>query len=139
MKRKLIKSPKIVVKKSKLHGYGVFAEKKIKKGEVIEECYILVSRGGDKKLEDYYFDANGRYALLTGYGVIYNHAEDPNADYHINVKRRLATIKADRDIKKDEEIFLSYGEEWFSSRNKKDKSVAVKKKKKKKKKKAKMR
>lgn len=120
MKREL-KRNKIFVKKSRLHGYGVFAAKLIRKGEIIEECYIIISRGGDKKLEDYYFDAKGKYALLTGYGIIYNHSEDPNADYFINTKRRLATIKADRNIRKGEEIFVSYGEKWFSSRGKKPK------------------
>lgn len=122
MKRELFKN-KIVVKKSKLHGYGVFADKRIRKGEIIEECYIIITRGGDRKLEDYYFDADGKYALLTGFGIIYNHAEEPNADYKINVKRNLATIKAETTINKGEEIFVSYGNKWFSSRGKKAKSV----------------
>jgi len=108
---------KIYVKKSRTHGYGVFADKTIRKGEKIEECYMIISRkGGDKALEDYYFDAKGKHAIFTGYGIIYNHTTDPNADYFINVKRRIATIKAARTIKKGEEIFVSYGEDWFSSR-----------------------
>lgn len=120
MKRQLFQN-KIIVKKSKIHGYGVFALKTIKKGEKIEECYIIVSRGGDKGLEDFYFDANGKYAIFTGYGIIYNHAEDPNADYKLNLKNHIVTIKATRTIHKGEEIYISYGEEWFSSRNKKPK------------------
>ncbi len=125
MKAKLFRG-KIVVKKSKLHGYGVYAEKTFKKGEKIEECYMIVSKGGDKVLEDFYFDAKGKYAIFTGFGVIYNHSEEPNGDYHINIKKRLATIKAMRTIKKGEEIFLSYGDEWFSSRGWKAKSVEAK-------------
>ena len=58
----------IIVKKSRLHGYGVFAGKKIRKGEVIEEVYFIISRGGDRKLEDYYFDAKGKHATFLGYG-----------------------------------------------------------------------
>lgn len=115
MKKKLFQN-KIVVKKSSMHGYGVFAEKTIKKGEIIEECYIVMCRGGDKGLEDYYFDVNRKYAIFTGFGIIYNHSDDANADYKINVKRRLTTIKAARTIRKGEEIFISYGDEWFSSR-----------------------
>src|SRR5579872_5611360 len=115
MKTKLFQN-KIVVKKSTTHGYGVFADKNLKKGEKIEECYVIISRGGDKALEDYYFDARGRYALFTGYGIIYNHSDEPNADYVINSKKRVATIKAAKSIRKGEEIFVSYGEEWFSSR-----------------------
>jgi SET domain-containing protein len=115
--KKVLFQNAIYVKKSKLHGYGVFAAKTFRKGTIIEECYMIISRGGDKVLEDFYFDATkGKSAILTGYGVIYNHSEDPNADYKLNIKRRLATIKATRTIHKGEEIFVSYGEKWFSSR-----------------------
>lgn len=121
MKKELFQN-KLVVKKSSLHGYGVFAGKAIKKGDVIEECYMIISRGGDKKLEDFYFDADGKYALLTGFGIIYNHADEPNATYRLNIKNRVATIKATRTIRKGEEIFVSYGEDWFSTRGLKAKT-----------------
>lgn len=120
MKTKLFQN-KIYVKKSSLHGYGVFAGKNFKKGEKIEECYAIISKGGDKTLEDYYFDADGKYALLTGFGSIYNHSDDPNSDHDINIKKRKATMVANQKIAKDEEIFISYGEEWFSTRNAKPK------------------
>jgi len=113
---------KLIVKKSRLHGYGVFAGKNLRKGEKIEACYFLVSRGGDKVLEDYYFDAKGKYALFTGYGSIYNHADDPNSTYTINITKRIATFKATKSIRKGEEIFVTYGEGWF-----KDRGVAPKK------------
>lgn len=120
MKTQLFQN-KIVVKKSRTHGYGVFAAKTIRKGEKIEECYIILSRGGDRGLEDYYFDANRKYAIFTGYGIIYNHSDDPNADYTINMKRRVVTFKANRTIKKGQEILISYGKQWFSSRGMKPK------------------
>ncbi len=121
--KKILFQNKLVVKKSRTHGYGVFAGKTIKKGEIIEECYVLLTRGKDRKLEDYYFDADGKYALLTGFGVIYNHSDDENADYVISAKRQLATIKAIRTIKKDEEIFVCYGEDWFKDRKIKNKNA----------------
>lgn len=121
--RKQLFQNKIAVQKSKMHGFGVFALKKIRKGEIIEECYTLISRrGGDKKLEDFYFDADGRYAVILGFGSIYNHLDDPNADYKINRKTKIATFKAEKTIQKGEEIYVSYGEEWFKSRNFKAKS-----------------
>lgn len=119
--KKILFRNNIIVKKSSIHGYGVFAGKTIKKGEIIEECYVLITRGKDPALEDYNFDANGKYALLTGYGIIYNHAENENADYYIYPKRKLAVIKANRTIKKGEEITVSYGEEWFKDRKVKPK------------------
>lgn len=124
MKNKLILRD-IAVKRSKTHGYGVFAEKNIKKGTIMEQCYFILTKGGDRTLEDYYFDAKGKYAVFTGYGSIYNHSEDANADYVFNMKTRIVTIKADRAIKKGEEIFVSYGDEWFSSRGLKPKKVAT--------------
>jgi hypothetical protein len=110
---------KIVVKKSRRHGFGVFAEKTIRKGEVIEQCYFILSKGGDDGLEDYYFAAKRKYAVFLGYGSIYNHSDEPNADYTININKRIALIKADRTIHKGEEILISYGENWFKSRNRK--------------------
>lgn len=121
MKTKLVHN-NLIVKRSPMHGYGVFAGKDLRKGEIIEECYIIITKGKDKALEDYYFNANGKDAILTGYGIIYNHCDDDNAEYTLNMKRRLATFKAIRPIKKGEEIFVSYGDEWFSSRGKKAKT-----------------
>jgi len=99
-----------------MHGNGVFAGKKIRKGELIEKCYFIITKGGDAVLEDYYFDAKRKYAVFLGLGSIYNHSDDPNADYTINMAKRIATIKADRTIQQGEEITISYGSKWFSSR-----------------------
>src|SRR3990167_103867 len=116
----------LIVKKSSLHGYGVFAGKKIKKGELIEECYILITKGDNRSLEDFYFDGKGRrYVMLTGFGSIYNHADEPNATYTINIKNRLARIKAVKPIRKGEEIFISYGEKWFSTRGVRAKNIKL--------------
>lgn len=120
MKKKLVHN-KAYVRRSKTHGYGVFANKDLKKGEVIEECYFLITKGKDRALEDFYFDVNRKYAVFLGYGSIYNHSDEPNADYFINAKRKIATFKADKAIAKGEEILVSYGDKWFSSRGMKAK------------------
>lgn len=122
MKTKLFQN-KLIVKKSKIHGYGVFAGKDIRKGEKIEECYFILSKFEDEKdaLMDFIFDVNGRTGVVLGYGSLYNHSEDPNADYTFNRKRKIATFVAIKSIKKGEEIFVSYGDEWFSSRDMKKK------------------
>ncbi len=112
---------KVVVKKSSINGYGVFAAQSFKKGQIIEECYIIVTRGGDKGLEDFYFDSRGKNAVVLGFGSIYNHADEPNADYTIKSKQRVAVFKALKNIRKGEEIFVSYGEEWFSDRGRRAK------------------
>ena len=121
MNKKLIKA-KLDVKGSSKHGRGVFAGETIKKGRVIEQCYLIVSKGRERALEDYYFQAKkGKFVILTGCGIIYNHADEPNADYDFNLKRNIATFKATQTIRKGEEINISYGPKWFSSRGKKPK------------------
>lgn len=115
MKKQLFVN-QIEVKKSNKHGYGVFAKRSFKKGTILEECYMIVTRGGDKGLEDYYFDVKGKHGIFTGFGIIYNHAEEPNVDYHIYTKRKLVVFKANRNIKKGEELTISYGDGWFDDR-----------------------
>ncbi len=127
MKKVKLFQNKIAVKKSSLHGYGVFSEKKIKKGEIIEECYMFIANGKDNKLDNYYFEiSNRKFAMFAGYGCIYNHSEAPNATYSVNVKKGIVTFKAKKNIGKGEEIFISYGDEWFSSRNLSAKSTTPK-------------
>ncbi len=125
MKNKPLFQGKVIVKKSPTHGYGVFADKNFKKGEMIEECYFITTDGGDEVLDDYYFEATDEetFAVLTGYGVIYNHDPKPNADYNFNFKRKICTFTAEESIKKGEEIFVTYGDEWFDSRDKKEKNT----------------
>jgi SET domain-containing protein len=120
MKTKLFQN-KLVVKKSDIHGYGVFAGKNIRKGEKIEECYFIMSDCEDDILMDYIFDVGGRSGLVLGYGSMYNHSEEPNADYSFDRKRKVATFLASKTIKKGQEILVSYGDEWFSSRDMKKK------------------
>jgi SET domain-containing protein len=116
MKSKLFQN-KIIVRKSSIHGYGVFAEKSVKKGEIVEECYALLTRVEDDILGDYYFYIRGKNGLLLGYGSIYNHSEDPNVEYNYIPKHQIMVFKANRPIKKGEELFVSYGDAWFKSRD----------------------
>lgn len=122
MKTKLFIN-EIYVKKSRIHGYGVFAGKKIRKGELIEECCFILNKCEDNNIIDFLFQAKkGRkYALLLGYGSLYNHSDNDNAEYVLNLKTKIARFRASRTIQKDEEIFVNYGDEWFSSRDMKQK------------------
>jgi SET domain-containing protein len=127
MNKKLFQN-ELWVKKSPIHGFGVFAGKDIRKGEKIEECYFILSDCKDDIVYDFIFDAGGRSALILGYGSLYNHSDNPNVDYVINRRTKIATFTAERAIKKGEELFISYGEEWFSTRdNVKKKEVSDKK------------
>lgn len=106
----------LTVKKSPIHGYGVFANKNIQKDAIIEECYTILTSHKDKILHNYYFYANKAYGVLTGFGFIYNHSDTPNADYYYDELREITLFTAIKPISKDEEIFISYGKNWFSDR-----------------------
>jgi len=123
---------KIIVKKLSKNYRGVFAKTKIKKGEIIEKCPVIVIPLKDKKLIDkthiysYYFHWSSRNqpAIALGYGSLYNHSYKPNADYNQDVKNKLIVFKAIKDIKKNEEIFTNYNGEpsdksplWFKVSN----------------------
>jgi uncharacterized protein len=114
----------IVVRKSSIHGYGVFAEKAIKKNEVIEECHIFFTEGNEKGLTNYYYAIDNQNALLSGQGLLYNHSYQPNVDYFFDLERKLAVFKANISIKAGEELLISYGENWFSSRNLRVKKIS---------------
>lgn len=108
----------LIIKQSPLHGYGVFAGKDFEKDEVIEKCYTLLADGKDKILRDYYFGYKEKTLVTTGFGFIYNHHEQPNAKYCYDELNKLMVFIAKRPIQKGEEILITYGMKWFSTRNK---------------------
>lgn len=108
---------KLKVKKSSIHGYGVFAEEDIYPGQVVEECYILKSEEADPGLADYYFECHGDYVVCFGYGCIYNHSDQPNVSYIHHPGSAVLTFIANKLIKQGDEIFISYGETWFAERH----------------------
>ncbi len=108
---------RLLVKKSPLHGYGVFALEPIPKDAIIEETYALFCKTHHSDYQDYYFQAEEGVALPLGYGAIYNHADTPNAYYEFDLENHLLIFRANRLIKKKEEILISYGNTWFSDRN----------------------
>lgn len=117
MKNYLIQN-NIIVKKSLIHGYGVFATSPIQPQEIIEECHTLFMPKVPA-LTNYLFNANleSNSGLPLGFGAIYNHSDHPNATYEIDLNTNLTTFTALRFIQAGEEICISYGKGWFSSRN----------------------
>ena len=86
-------------------GRGVFAKKKLQRGEIIEiSPYIEVPPRDDRKLSDsiiesYWYEVKGKWSAIgLGYTSLYNHSLEPNADFSINSKRRTITIKALKSI-----------------------------------------
>lgn len=101
------------------YGRGVFADKEFAKGELIEVCPVLLFTEHDSHmawvahasiLERYYFDYDKEHSCLAlGYGSLYNHSKNPNADYSSNTKEREIVIYARKKIKKGDQVFINYG------------------------------
>jgi len=106
----------LVTKPSLIHGYGVFADKTFKQDSIIEECYAIISSGKDDSLRNYYFQTAEICFLPSGYGLLYNHADIPNARYYFDETRHLLVFEALRHIYPGEEIVINYGKTWFSYR-----------------------
>lgn len=107
---------KISIKKSPVHGFGVFADVGIAAGDLIEECYAILTSQKDRALRDFYFAAGERDCIPAGFAMIYNHSNEPNASYVFDPQYSLVIFRAIKPIKKGDEIFTYYGTEWFSCR-----------------------
>ena len=113
----ILQTTKIQVKKSPLHGWGVFATDDIEVGEVFEECLILKlpAKVGETNyiLVDYTFGypkKNPKHHVLSmGYGSFYNHSNTPNAGWTDDTNKDTFKFYALRKINKGEEILIYYG------------------------------
>jgi hypothetical protein len=115
---------------------GVFATEKITKGELIERCPMIqmVWRGkyhGDPQISNYLYSnvscqckecqSHGPHMFMVlGYGMMYNHQDDPNTVWSFNYQNLIADVISTKEIHAGEEIFVSYGNRYFtdSSREK---------------------
>ena len=94
------------IKKSKIHGDGLFAPKDYKKGDIIIENLfpkkddnVSIFNPIEKKIFDYYIINEGKFI---------NHCSvNYNTDL-VSKDHKLYQFIADKDIQKDEELFLNY-------------------------------
>jgi len=99
---------------SSIHGRGVFAARRFERGEVIEECPVLVVPGDESALLDdtdllgFTFEWNDGVAVALGYGSLYNHSWHPNARYDHDYDRGLVIYSAVSTIARGTEITVNY-------------------------------
>ena len=97
-------------------GRGVYTEHAIPAGALIEVCPVIVLPEGDlahvhaSRLHDYYFlwEPEGATAIALGYGSLYNHADDSNADYEMHFGDEAIHVISKRAIGAGEEVFIDY-------------------------------
>ena len=136
MKNKLYQYSKIEIRKSSIHGYGVFAKEDLKNGELLEECHhirttLLQNQDCDCKKKypykkyQYNYPYNKTYdenkpfqyeTLVLGYGSIYNSSisdGENNAEFDTDLDNNIFIFRTIKDIKKDQEILIYYGDNWW--------------------------
>ena len=130
LKQKLFQHPGLEVRKSDIHGYGVFTKEFIYKDDLIEDCVVpyqtiepgyeyldgKLFRRNINVLEAYRFigpkDDHGQvrfWMVATGNAMVYNHKAEPNIIWRHNINQRLISFSALRDIQPGEELCMDYG------------------------------
>lgn len=114
----------VTVKQSSVHGIGVFAKKNFIPSETIETFPIVplffrTHYQGDARIIDYCVVKNceceecqkhGNILFLRlGYGGIYNHQDEYNAEITMDYKNLIGTCRATKHIQVNDEIFINYG------------------------------
>lgn len=118
MKDRLFFNSRIELRKSSIHGWGVFAKDDINSNEVLEEIPFLIlpiNKGDMSSLFiDYRFNfpsSNWKYQVIPmGFACFYNHSDTPNAGWYTDEVNEIFIFKTNKIIKKDEEIFTYYGD-----------------------------
>jgi SET domain-containing protein len=117
-KDRLYFSSKIELRKSPIHGWGVFAKADIYQNEVLEEIPFLIlpiNKGESSSLFiDYRYNfpcGNWKYQVMPmGFACYYNHSNIPNAGWYSDEENDIFVFVANKNIAKDEEIFTYYGD-----------------------------
>lgn len=115
-----IHSHKVVVGKSSIHGWGVFAARDIHKGEVVEAAPVISDSHAatSSKMMDYVMSiSDDEVAYGFGYFTFYNDSPDPDAYFEIDKDLGIVRVVANRHIPAGKEVFMSYGEKYWSTRD----------------------
>ena len=113
---------KIYIDEVEGKGLGVFALKPIKKDELIETCPLMsLGKKPGGKHQDPFFNYRFAYPRLNrhngnedqvvawGYGSLYNHSNNPNADWIDHPTKKAFKFISIKDIQPEEEICINYG------------------------------
>lgn len=109
----------------------MFATEDIAEGELIERCPMVplawrMNYHKDPVIWQYCFTQScpceeckkhgGHFLMVLGYGQIYNHQNQNNAEIRFNLKDSVADIICKSSVKAGGEIFVSYGDKYFKDR-----------------------
>ena len=107
------------------HGRGVYTAIDIPEGSLIEICPVIIISKVElpiihkTTLHDYYFlwgPNLDQAAIALGYGSLYNHAVESNADFILDLEDKTISIVAIEDISAGTEIRINYHGEQGDAR-----------------------
>lgn len=109
--------PHIFFAASPLGGRGVFTSEFIPAGALIEICPVIILPEAElpiihqTDLHDYYFlwgEEEKQCAIALGFGSLYNHAYDANAEYILDLEDNTIDFYSVKDIEPGTEITVNY-------------------------------
>ncbi len=98
-------------------GRGVCSTVPVRRGEIVEVSPVIPLSAKDWKLikhtllETYVFawgKSQRLNAMPMGFGGLFNHSDDPNVDFQLNLKEKTVTFRALRDIAALEQLTIDY-------------------------------
>ena len=106
-------------------GYGVFTDKFINEGDIIETCYCIKANNPiSNSLHDYIFSYpkinSVEHVLPLGFGCIYNHDENHNAMWFDSLTPYHFDFVAQKNINVGNEICTYYGDNYWPQKIKRD-------------------
>ena len=102
---------------SEIHGRGVFCAHPLSPGDIIEICPVIVLDEQEIDLlsqlllYEYYYlwgEHQNKCAIALGYGSLYNHTTDPNAEFTPDYSDDTLIFTALKTIAAGEEITVDY-------------------------------
>jgi len=106
--------------------FGVYAIDDMNDNETVEECPAIEVSLDDIKgsvMMDHAFKIKDDiYVISWGNASIYNHRNQPNVRWEYVPEKKIIKIATTRPVQRGEELFISYGREYFSTREKNMKS-----------------
>ncbi|KAI7904777.1 uncharacterized protein BX663DRAFT_451440 [Cokeromyces recurvatus] len=109
-----------------IRGRGVFTKERITKNTLVEISPILFfnskeyeEHGRFTVLDHYTYCWPGGFGLALGLGSMFNHDSSPNVGFIRDIPNKLIRYVTLRDIEKEEELCISYGNHlWFEDNKK---------------------
>ncbi|MEO5944143.1 MAG: SET domain-containing protein [Ferruginibacter sp.] len=111
----------LYVTKTEKKGRGIFTNKKIAAGTVVEISPVIVMEKTDRShldktlLHDYIFEwglKKNQCCMALGFIPIYNHSYKSNCEYFMDFEEESIFVKTVRLIKEGEELTINYNGDW---------------------------